>query len=1148
MADAKIRVFIEDLQSTLEQIAQLDQAVASIGTGSTGAGSMPISSEGTVSATTPNIGATAPPPAPSQHATTISTAATTAGTHQMAATAGSVHADAIDANSANPIPPTPSPAAPSSAPMLPRGPLPGETFGEWTQANPSRVPLPNIYHSPTGPIIDMDYDPASGTYGMAGSFIGNASTVGGGVSGGGGAGGGGVASAATGSSGSKPGGIFNTGPFGYKDGGEGNLMSFLWSSYMVQGMMGQLGGAYAQSIVSGVPYQSVQEGPSMIGLGITGAGALLTTAMGLGPLPGMLGGSMIGSIVSSVMQPGADRDAQLANLYEVMGRNGLTGGYQPTLTLPMIQEGSKLLQAGMPLTSQQMADLAGTDSRGFWSGADHAFLKYTGLQWLFGMSDKDVDKSEQSDALGRWMYGTTTKGLFDSQYAQQDTDTMMKAYYGQTSRDIQGGRLVRTHKGDMNSGDVFNTAMILADTDPQSALGLLATDNSATKGQIDAVTKKGDAIGAAQFTGQMAQYKTNDLMAQMHMASYGGSGEMTKVAPQLLSEINSQASALRALANAVSDPLLKQQYNSQAHILEMTANEQVYGQIFQEKSDELSAFGQLNIDKSNISLQEQLHSGKSAYDTNWSAVSGAYEKQAGDTQALIQEMAAKNLLSPAQRAIMQDQINQLRYKAKIEVPIMKEDLERQELMAGVDLRRNQDVWAHSKELLYGSGMQQASGYDLESKALEDKKQKLEEILKTQKTLTFLQKEQLESTLAQTKALQDQADKESILAKQSAQRNVDTVNTDVASSKQQVAQLSGVGGREWAGLTMGTYQAQTKQLATIQDQKNDLLNGTNMTGTNPKFKKFDKNSPEVEALEDKEAQEQVNIAQTKRSMAVPPMSGTMSAQYSKEDTALDIMESGYGGSAGAVRKAILNEIDLGKQRIQELKANRSNLQGKGMWNNGMEADYQAEMHQETDKQLGLMQKYDEGWTDRLMSMTFNLPSSMSFLRAHFTHLDAARAGIDLPEFGGTYAQNQEHRALPIRFLQTAQSGSGEGFDLHGLAKALNPYDTLHPASGTMGPIAGSVPGSASGPGGPIGPKDGPVLNEKALAAQSRSQVQNYEGLVAELVKSLANLGVKVDITIKDDKGNVLKQTTQTVNANKTAVDVTTNQHANKRPSG
>jgi hypothetical protein len=145
------------------------------------------------------------------------------------------------------------------------------------------------------------------------------------------------------------------------------------------------------------------------------------------------------------------------------------------------------------------------------------------------------------------------------------------------------------------------------------------------------------------------------------------------------------------------------------------------------------------------------------------------------------------------------------------------------------------------------------------------------------------------------------------------------------------------------------------------------------------------------------QQQVN------ELGIPGWSPGERMSMSDSSTRMNIMQMTYAGQ-GDIRNEVTNQMGILSGRLSKLSARRSDMKRQGLWNDELEAGYTESKNQTVTQAAGLQRELEEGWMDRIISQSFNMPGNSRLVTSQFTHREASMfAGIYSRAFGGDQAQ-------------------------------------------------------------------------------------------------------------------------------------------------
>jgi hypothetical protein len=799
----------------------------------------------------------------------------------------------------------------------------------------------------------------------------------------------------------------------------------------------QFAGGYSQSVVTGKPFHAESLIPGAGALAFTSIGAGIGFSLG-GPPGALVGagiGSGVGSIWQSTMEPIIKKDIAFDDMLSLMksgygmsdgrGVNGRIIRSSQGMTQGELDQQMAWLQSGVPLPA-------------------YAFHKSRELNspFLRDAYDKSIHEALYSPGAIKKRGGRLPR-LGDTWTDEEDDDMLLDTAY---KNPVNAAILRRRGK-----------TKLAGIAEKRAALAITLPDDMA--GDEGAISYYGLTAGLA--------------------VRYGGSQAGRGEAEAEKSAMLSLAAHKRAQARLMSqshNPGQAKALDFEADALLKTADLVDKERRFGAMGAEVSAHAESLMGSASRGMEKALFGG-GRYDTlPWNELQRSYETSASELERLMRDKAAAGMLSPAERTQIENQVADLRHKASVGVPRQQEQARNRTILSEQTLKGAEMMAQGAHGFMFGSAQEQAGQYDAQLKVLQEREKVLKNILDTSRYITYEEKLQLQTEIQQLKVSEEQARKASALATAQAGRMERDTENVLGTFNPKKSLIRGVGGADASEAYSKLYSASLNDVSSAEKERTDLIKAG-----------FDLKSPEVRAKDREIMSLKLTSEQTLRGMATVPESGKDRALRSNLDTQSAIYEAGFGGSPGALRGNLMQQMQLNQKRLQDLSSNRSKLISQGRWTEGMEGDYAESANAVRQSQVGLAARYDQGWQENLISEAYNMPSQGRLMMSQFTRREASLRGIVNPAFGGSEEDTRSMRMFPTRMMQMPGMGTPQGFNGHMLAAA------------------------ASG-------------------------------------KSKGNGEVTVRVIVETEKGVKLKDTTQTVEAFKSAEDVTTNVHARNTPSG
>lgn len=884
----------------------------------------------------------------------------------------------------NPVTANPgaNPAAmPQNTPIIATAGASGSPFGYF---NPQTGGFGSLMYDPT---VGRFFDPSNGSYMLGGAGFGFG-------------GGGGKAAVPPDPSG-------------------GNMLSALGAiglGHHAAQVAGQMAGAWATSSVEGQVFRPERLIPGLTTLGLMGAGALIGGAATSWSGPGALIGAGIGAAVAGIggeaMKPIIEHNIKLDEL------NRLQRGLGSTLTTEPGTDLSWLDIGRLVVTPYAAPDIMERIMRKVMAG------EMPSMPWDAPKHPNDMIEARMKGlSSGRYL-GEPTYSSIEAAYPDSpirrgiETNALERARYGK-------GNIIRLGVPDENEDLTLSQKrdILLGDAYGNELETAAALKNMGLKKQAKKVLDSYESRIRleSEMEGDSAELGLAEFQFS-RAGRYGGSVAARSASGAYQAKAKEQAANLRQQAQLLekSDPGKARALRAQASQLEISTDDAIADTVFGLRMEEASARAGLETGRANRAFDTALYSGASAESLPWEQKANAMRRQASELEALMAERGDR--LSPADRARMTEEIENLRFQADLGIGRAREQAVNSEKIAKMGLETAQERTREMPGILRGSAIEQTREYDLQKDALERQQRTLEQILQTSRYLTAEQKIQIQTQIEGLKVEQDRLKIAGGIAKASARYMTSETQSVEGSVDPTIALIRGAGGAQATESNLALLGLTEKNIAAKRAQIDEL-----------RALGLDEDSPEIQKARREIAGMTIQREQQQRNLAVVPMSAGDRATRSNLQTQLAFYQQGYG-SFGDIRGNLLGQVKMSERRIDELAKNRETLKKQGRWTEAMEADFVEARNAAAMEGLQAAEAYSFGWDQRLISEAYNMPSQGRLFMSRFTRREAAAAGIFHRSFGGSEEQTRHAREMYPQFARMLGSGDPRNFKDAALASS------------------------------------------------------------------------------------------------------------------
>lgn len=764
-------------------------------------------------------------------------------------------------------------------------------------------------------------------------------------------------------------------------------------------------------------------------------------AGGMG-VPAFLGGAAAGQALQQVGMTAAGQFGQAATGQRVWDPFDLAKG---TMQAGMIAAGAMigsvipgvgtLVGAGVgavvggitdafisPVIDAQRASLA---AGAYYYGNGYTPLKPFGgwgnPEGLAGISMGGLQASTRWFAEGRPINSDTLRSMAPDRNWYTDEATLNSYHHLRFGR-ASIARFGAYAMNDPNSGQ-FRTDVALESMydDPFAAAGFFF----GTKRPAMAYKALNIATKQIQLEDEynIGSARTDYASAVMAKESRYGSSDNTRQAAESVGEdLRDQARILREKAKVAprrERPILEWQAKS----LELQAS-MVHESDLSQLGRENSANTALDVGRANRAFDTALYSGASARDLPFEGKAKALNAGASRLEKEMEERRSAGLLSTAMEVEYRERIEDMRFQAGMGIAREREGMVNRETLGRAQLAGAQDIANRAGGIMRGPASEQHQMFDLQAQAAERQLRAIQEILQTSKYLTMEQKLQLQTQAEQLKVTQEQAKVASITAKYEGRAAEFSSGQIGVRSAATIAALEAASPSEITGAAVTGFRATQQDAVFFDQQADDMIKD----GLDPK-------NPQVLARRNAANQARASAAQQRQNLSIVQFSPESQEKMATLGAAYAISQMGYG-TFGDVRGNLQDQMKVVAGQIGEIDQREASLKSQGIPVTAqMRANLQIQRAGLVTQYAGLMNAYDEGWDQRIISEAYNMPTNGRLFMSRFTHREAAMSGLNHRAFGGSLQQTEQMRMAYPRMVNMLNSGSPAGFTDRAMGEAM-----------------------------------------------------------------------------------------------------------------
>ena len=599
-------------------------------------------------------------------------------------------------------------------------------------------------------------------------------------------------------------------------------------------------------------------------------------------------------------------------------------------------------------------------------------------------------------------------------FKAEGTAAYQRLRYGNAALAVMGAPDYESR--DYNAESVADAARVGQFDDPQSAFALfkaLGFHNEARGAYDEMIRRRMETMQQEALGTELGTAQTRMQLAGRLYGSDGYAGAMGEVTGNL----GSQAAILRGQAARTQNPFQKRQFIAQAQQLEMQQQVVRIGQ-FDLQTDEYQATNTLRSGRADRAFQGALYAGTGASELPFEARGASMQALAADMEADIAKREAAGLpYSPAEKARMRDQIEGLRFQATTGIAREKEQMIASQKLSGVELVGAQAQAGNIGRILKGSALGQTETFDLQLSQLERQKAVMQEILNTSKLLTKEERMQYETRIENIKASEQQLQVAKDQAESSARQQTFQTGARERQSALNVRNIQGT--QSYADVR----SIQGGNLELARENTQHLLDEDARLAA----KGYSADHPTRQQLRQQIAASKEGEAQATLQMATVPMPDAARGQQALYGAAMSLSQMGYG-RFGDVRQNLMGQMGIQADQVKAIRERYNELEAKGELTPAMRANLQEQLAGAVQNYGSLMQQYDEGFDNRIISQAFNMPGRGRLMQSRFTRREAAMAmlqeGLNVPRsFGGPLSLTEQHRNAYPRMMGMLGSGAG-----------------------------------------------------------------------------------------------------------------------------
>lgn len=515
------------------------------------------------------------------------------------------------------------------------------------------------------------------------------------------------------------------------------------------------------------------------------------------------------------------------------------------------------------------------------------------------------------------------------------------------------------------------------------------------------------AAARAQLMLLQPQAQVAGLAFEMALA-FGGTPAASAALPAYQNTLQAMLTALQQQRAVAIHPLEQAQLDAQIYQLQVQMQMQIPATLAGARLGEIQALGSERTTLASLALQTAQLGGLPVQQLQFGELASAMRELANELRRFLRENA--QFLPPAQQAVLRAQIAQMEFQAGPALQAQQTGM----ILSQTGAEFGRAVAEYSAatvgaQLLGAPAARLAVAGGQAQMLLQRAAQ-----LRQQAALPGLDYSSRQNILASAAQLEAQAQQmgiQSQLTFVSEMGGVAATTLQMDTMRAQLALLRGVGGVEAIPLMQQIVGAAAGQVGVAQWQLRSLA-ALGVDPNNPLFVQAQRNLVAA----------QLGLEQTRLQTAVVPMSAEMREQFSTVSTALGIARTTFAGYAD-IRGLLAAQLQLIQRRIAEVQAMPP------AETPAVQAARTEEINRLVMQAAATQMQLEEGWLDRLISATWNAPSSFNLVASAFTRREASLFyGVLTRAFGGSAeASDYWRRQVPAFYSSLiGRLGTPTGF--------------------------------------------------------------------------------------------------------------------------
>lgn len=343
----------------------------------------------------------------------------------------------------------------------------------------------------------------------------------------------------------------------------------------------------------------------------------------------------------------------------------------------------------------------------------------------------------------------------------------------------------------------------------------------------------------------------------------------------------------------------------------------------------------------------------------------------------------------------------------------------------------------------------------------------------------------------------QVTERTVISVQNFEQSVAGTGASLSRGEFQRTAIRGEGGQAYVGAGLDYLSKQGNQLGVMQGQLGDYVALMRSRG---KSEEDIQRSPRYRELQERINDTETNMTETAQNLVRGPASVGIRREENQLSYQLDVL-SQLPGTYGAMRGTMVRSMQALNREAEERAGIRSRLMEQGIWNEGMQADYEQTQQGIGRRQAGLFGQLTYGWQSMLQSEAINAPSGrMSIAMPSMSYMAAVSRGVRNPLMGSN------ENDLPF-FLR-------QGLGLGSMAGATNTPDAAATTAitgvpqrtgfGAPGIISRLVaPGAGSDVAEAL--KGGITIRIEEPSSDGTTRVRTGTGYMTKLIQSATDSG-------------------------------------------